>query len=324
MKISALLPMLALAPAAAAQTSIALIHDNDEWAHTEREYASGSRLALVNPKWGKAPWLQSLARWLPGIEPGDGLSAGLGAGHYAYVPENLAATAPIAKARAYAGWLTVSGLLIGEGPRRLDTWKLDLGVVGPSSRTEEMVKFFHNIFNGRDMNGWDNQITDRVGLNASWERRWRNLSDLGGGLGLDLSPAVGFEVGNISVAANAGLTLRVGANLDADFGSPRAGPLGGSISRQPRETWSGYVFASANARYAGYDLFLDEAGGEDGDPVRAGSAITLNRLRGEASLGAVLAHGTTRMTFAITEESKRYDQQSEPQRLGEISLSWSF
>lgn len=316
--------MLMVAPAAVAQTSVSLMHDNDEWAHTEREYASGSRLAVVSRDWGKADWAQTLAGWLPGIEPGDGLSAGFGAGHYAYIPENIAAVAPIAGARPYAGWLHVSGLLVGEGPHRLDTWKLDVGVVGPSSRTEQMVKFFHNIFNGRDMNGWDNQITDRAGLNAGWERRWRNLSDLGGGLALDVSPAVGLEAGNVSVAANAGLTIRLGANLDADFGAPRAGALGGSLSRERRDGWSAYVFASANARYQAYDLFLDELGGEAGDPVRAGSAITRDKLRGEASLGAVLAHGTTRMTFAFTEESKRYDQQSEPQRFGEVTLGWSF
>jgi lipid A 3-O-deacylase len=324
MRWSAILAAVILPPAAAAQTSITLMHDNDEWAHTEREYASGSRLSVVSKAWGKAPLAQTLARFLPGVEPGEGLSAGFGAGHYAYVPEDIAAVAPLPDARPYAGWLHMSGLLVGEGLRRLDIWKLDVGVVGPSSRTRQMVDVFHDIFNGRDMLGWDNEITDRFAINASWERRWRNLSDLGRGWQSDLSPAIGLEAGNVSLAANAGLTLRLGANLDADFGAPRAGPLGGSLARDNRPGWSGYLFASANARYAGYDLFLDEQGGDDGDPVRAGQAITRDKLRGELSLGAVLAYGAARLTFALTEESKRYDQQSEPQRFGEVTLGWSF
>jgi hypothetical protein len=318
------LAAFALAPAAAAQTAIILMHDNDEWAHTEREYASGSRLSVISRDWGKSDWAQTLARWLPGIEPGEGVSAGFGAGHYAYFPENIAAIAPIAGARPYGGWLHVSGLLTGEGPRRLDTWKLDVGVIGPSSRTEQMVKFFHNIFSGRDMLGWDNQITDRAGANATWERRWRNLTPVSGGISLDISPAVGVEAGNVSAAANAGLTIRLGSNLDADFGAPRAGALGGSLARHNRPGWSAYAFISANARYQAYDIVLDEPGGEEGDPVRGGSAITRGKTRNEASLGAVLAYGGARITFAMTEESKRYDQQSERQRFGEVTLGWSF
>src|SRR5215475_13210735 len=97
---------LMIAPAAAAQTSITLMHDNDEWAHTDREYTAGSRLAVVSRDWGKIDWVQGLANLLPGIEPGDALSAGFSANHYAYVPENIAATAPIPNQRPYAGWLS--------------------------------------------------------------------------------------------------------------------------------------------------------------------------------------------------------------------------
>jgi lipid A 3-O-deacylase len=319
-----ILAAFALAPAAAAQTAITLMHDNDEWAHTEREYASGSRLAVVSRDWGKADVAQTFARWLPGIEPGEGVSTGFGAGHYFYAPEDLNAIAPIPNQRPYAGWLHGSALLIGEASNHQDTWKLDVGVIGPSSQSEEMEEFFHNIFSGRDMLGWDNQITDRAGANATWERRWRNLTPVSNGLSLDISPAVGLEAGNVSTAANAGLTVRIGSNLDADFGAPRAGALGGSLARHHRPGWSAYAFISANARYQAYDIFLDEPGGDDGDAVRAGSAITRDKTRAEASLGAVLAYGGARLTFAMTEESKRYDQQSERQRFGEVTLGWSF
>ncbi len=73
--------LLALAGApATAKTSVTLMHDNDAWADTEQEYASGSRLSLVNADWGKAPLVPTIACWLPVAEPGDTLSAGVGAG----------------------------------------------------------------------------------------------------------------------------------------------------------------------------------------------------------------------------------------------------
>lgn len=316
--------LLALAGApAAAQTTITLMHDNDEWAHTEQEYASGSRLSVVSPEWGGAPLAQSIAGWLPGGEVGDTLSAGLGAGHYFFIPRDIDMAAPLPNERPYAGWLHGSGLLIRSNATRQDTWKLDAGVIGPSALAEPLEEFFHGIFNGRDMQGWDNQITDRLAMNASFERRWRNLIPVGE-LALDISPVIGLEAGAVSVAADAGLTLRFGVNLDADFGAPRAGALGGSLSRAPRESWSVYAFASANARYQAFDIFLDGLGGEDGDPVRGGSAITRGKTRTETGLGVALANGGTRLTFAWTEESKRYDQQFKRQKYGELTLAWSF
>lgn len=49
--VSALFAMFTAAPAMA-QTTVTLMHDNDEWAHTEQEYASGSRLSIVSVEWG--------------------------------------------------------------------------------------------------------------------------------------------------------------------------------------------------------------------------------------------------------------------------------
>src|SRR5689334_12665081 len=105
--------LLALAGApAAAQTAITLMHDNDEWAHTEQEYASGSRLSVVNPEWSKAPLAQTIAGWLPGGEAGDTLFTGLGAGHYFFVPYDIDTATALPNERPYAGWLHGSGLLI--------------------------------------------------------------------------------------------------------------------------------------------------------------------------------------------------------------------
>jgi hypothetical protein len=314
----------AVAPAAFAQTAVTVMHDNDEWAHTDEEYSEGSRLTAIDPEWGQLDVAQTLARLLPGMTTGSGVSAGFGAGSYLYVPRTISATGPIADQRPYAGWLHVSGLLTGETDSHLDTWKLDAGVVGPAAQGEELVSFFHHIFRGRDMEGWDNQIRNRLGLEVSWQRRWRNLFDVGGGMKLDVSPAVGVEVGSVSDAAQAGLTARLGWGLDRDFGAPRAGGLSGSLSRRGGDGWSGYLFASASGGYSGYDVFIDEPGGRAGDPVRAGSAIRREAWRSETSIGFVLAHGNARASFAWTDQSKLYDQQAGHHQYGEVTLGFAF
>ncbi|RYZ13788.1 MAG: lipid A deacylase LpxR family protein [Alphaproteobacteria bacterium] len=320
-KCLSMLAVVLVGAPAVAQTTVTLMHDNDEWADTEEEYAQGSRLSVVSEDWGRSGLAQGVAAWLPGGEAGDRVSAGFGIGQSFFVPRDIDATTPVAEQRAYAGWLHGSGLLVRSNASRQDVWKVDVGVVGPSALSEPLEEFFHGIFNGRDMNGWDNQITDRAAVNVSVERRWRNIVPVGG-LAFDVSPAVGLEVGTVSVAADAGLTVRFGAGLEEDFGAPRVGALGGSMERG--DGWSLYAFASANARYQAYDLFLDEAGGEDGDAVRGGSAISLSKTRTEASLGVVAANGPARLTVAWTEESTRYDQQAGRHKYGEVTLGWVF
>jgi len=297
------------------------MHDNDEWARTDEEYTSGSRLALMSNDWGKSDWAQAAARFLPGIEPGDGVTAGFGVGHDLYTPRRVSAAAPQANERAYAGWLHGSVMLAGEADNRLDSWKLDVGVVGPAALGEQLVTFFHAAFSGRDINGWDNQIRNRLGFEAAWERRWRNVLPVAGALQADLSPAIGFEAGSIGVGASAGLMLRLGFDLDDDFGPARAASLGGSLSRRDHGL-AGYLFAAARERYSGYDLFVDAAGGRSSDPVRGGGAITREPWRSETSFGVVLDLQSARATFAWTQQSRSYAQQPGPHQFGEVTLGW--
>ena len=92
-RLSLLALVLAGAPAAA-QTTVTLMHDNDEWADTEDEYAQGSRLSVVSEAWGQSGLAQGVAAWLPGAEAGDRVSAGLGLGQSFYVPRDIEASAP--------------------------------------------------------------------------------------------------------------------------------------------------------------------------------------------------------------------------------------
>jgi lipid A 3-O-deacylase len=145
-RVSPIIAVLSGAPATA-QSTITLMHDNDEWANTEQEYASGSRLAVVNAEWGKTPLARAVAAWLPGAEPGNTLAAGFGAGHYFCIPRDIGTAAPSPGQRPYAGWLHGSGLIIRANASRQDTWELETGVVGPSALGEPLQEFFHGIFN---------------------------------------------------------------------------------------------------------------------------------------------------------------------------------
>jgi lipid A 3-O-deacylase len=319
-----ILASLVLAFPAAAQT-LTIQHDNDEWGGkgTDWEYSQGTRITYVSPKLAETNLAKTVALLLPGLDFDAELSAGLGMGSAYYEPGFLAATAPIPSQRPYAGYLYGSGLLSAEADNKLTTWRLDAGVVGPAAQGEAVTNFFHNVFSGNDQLGWDNQIENRLALNISAERRWRNIVPLSGAIAADISPAIGAELGTVSVAANAGLMLRIGTGLETDFGPPRIGAFSGSLASNNRAP-AIYAFASANGSYAGYDVFLDEQGGSSDDPVRAGQNLTRDNWRMQASVGVVVSYGPLRGSLAITDASRTYDQQLDTERFSEMSLALRF
>jgi lipid A 3-O-deacylase len=316
--------VLLMAPAAAAQTLI-IQHDNDEWGgkQTDWEYSQGTRVTWLSPKLAETGIAQTVALMLPGLDFDATLAAGLGGGSAYYEPRSFALATPIPDQRPYAGYLYGSALINAEGDSQLTSWRLDMGLVGPAARGEETTQLFHNAFNGYAQQGWDNQITNRFTANVSLERRWRNLIPLGQSIAADISPAIGLEFGNVATSANAGLTLRLGLGLDADFGPPRLGVFSGASSGRSDAT-SIYIFATANGAYVPYDVFLDEAGGREGDSVRAGQSITRDFFRSQTSFGIVGAYGRLRATLAITDASATYDQQFDAERYSELSLAFRF
>jgi lipid A 3-O-deacylase len=319
-----ILASLVLALPAAAQT-LTVQHDNDEWGGkgTDWEYSQGTRITWASPKLAETDFARTVALLLPGLDFDAELIAGVGAGAAYYEPRFLAATAPIPNQRPYAGYLYGSGLISAEADNKLTTWRLDGGVIGPAAQGEDVTKFFHNVFSGYDQLGWENQIENRFAFNVSAERRWRNMFPIGKDVSADISPAIGAELGTVSVAANAGLMLRAGVGLDSDFGPTRIGAFSGSLSSKNRKP-SFYAFAAVNGSYVPYDVFLDELGGADGDPVRAGQAITRDKTRTQYSYGLAAAWGPVRGSFAITDASRTYDQQLEAERFSEISLAFRF
>jgi lipid A 3-O-deacylase len=324
MRCTAAILLALTAPAAAAQTLI-IQHDNDEWGgkETDWEYSQGTRVTWLSPKLAETGVARTAALMLPGLDFDATLSAGIGGGSAYYEPRSLTVTTPIPDQRPYAGYLYGSAIINAEADNQLTSWRLDLGLVGPAAQGEETTQLFHDTFNGLAQRGWDNQITNRFAANLSLERRWRNLFALADGVSADISPALGFELGNVATSANAGLMLRLGLGLDADFGPPRLGVFSGASSANRSDT-SFYVFAAANGAYVPYDVFLDEPGGRAGDPVRAGQAITRDFFRSQTSFGIVGAYGRIRATLAVTDASATYDQQFDAERFSELSLAFRF
>src|SRR3546814_20443944 len=113
-----------------------------------------------------------------------------------------------------------------------------------STRTDTLFPY-PTLF--RSPKGWDTQLKTEPGIVLSYERKWRGLlpalSDDPTGLAIDATPHVGVALGNIYTHANTGLTIRIGQELPADYGTPRVRPsLPGPAFFVPPEDFGWYLF----------------------------------------------------------------------------------
>src|SRR5690606_36438783 len=101
-----------------------------------------------------------------------------------------------------------------------------------------------------------------------------------------------------------GFTLRVGNDLDNDFGPPRIRPsLPGSGYFVPHDDWSWYLFAGVDTRFVERNIFVDD------NDLESMLAIEKNRWVNDVQAGLVLTRGDVRMSYTLVHRSKEFVQQ---------------
>jgi hypothetical protein len=115
------------------------------------------------------------------------------------------------------------------------------------------------MFGGVPPAGWHRQLNDEPGIVVTEQRIWR-LTLLPDPFGIDLLPEANLSVGNVFTYAGAGVTLRVGQNLRADWGPPRIEPgIVGSdfIEQGALAPVAWYAYVSVEGRAIARNIFLD-------------------------------------------------------------------
>jgi hypothetical protein len=126
--------------------------------------------------------------------------------------------------RPYAGVLTADLTLLRDTADTRDTFTMTLGLVGPDALGEPMQNGAHNLIRHPDVRGWNGQISNTPVIESLTERIWRLPVASVGGMEVDVLPAISVGAGDLRDYLQAGMTLRIGQGLDADFGVPRIRP----------------------------------------------------------------------------------------------------
>jgi hypothetical protein len=303
-------------PAQAAGT-FNVVSENDSYVTVagDRHYTNGVYFSWTSESYSED---EDLARWLmlPGA-PDARWRHGYFLGQAIFTPENLTAFTPPANDRPYAGWLFTGARLYRDSGDRLDKIEATLGVVGPMALGGDVQKFWHAAFipSAAHINGWHAQLRDEPGLVLSDQRTWRvKLAD--GLFQMEALPEANIAIGNIYDYAGLGGMLRLGHNLQADWGPPRIAPAQQGSDFQDVESFAWYVYAGGEMRAVARNLFLD------GNSFRSGPSVSKKAFVGDANLGAALLFPHLRVTAGYTLRGKEFRGQKGNDEIGSITVSF--
>jgi lipid A 3-O-deacylase len=245
-------------------------------------------------------------------------------GQSVFTPKDTAREDPDPDDRPYAGWLFGGvGLIQDTDRRRLDHFELLAGIVGPNAFGKTVQNDWHQFIGIDKSRGWDEQLHDEPGLMLSYERKWRFLQAIGGGLAVDAIPELGITVGNVMDYVQAGGMVRFGKNLEADYGPLRIRPALSGTSYFNSDYLDGpfgfYFFVGAQGRAVARNIFLD------GNTFRDSRSVDSNALVGDLSGGLSMFWGdAVKLDAVVTYRTKEFEDQDDPTAIWGLNMTVGF
>ncbi len=312
--ITALLTCLLISTAHTADDAVvSLIVENDVITGTDRHYTSGVLLSYVSGLDEGPPGAENFGRKLFFIDDDDQMHVGFSLGHEIYTPKDISNPDLIVDDRPYAGHLYGAVDFTISDDYELSTWRINMGIVGPSARAEDIQSDLHREIGSPIPRGWEHQLDDEFAWGLMYEKQWqwrprKNTSFL---------PHAGVSIGNVSTHATVGAMFRVGRNLDADYGPPRLRPaLPGSLFFKPDgdgTTW--YFYLGVDGRYVAQNLFLD------GNTSKDSHSVSRKNWVGDFQAGFVINNRRLRLAYSHVIRSKEFEGQDERSRFGSVTLA---
>jgi hypothetical protein len=300
-----------------AEDSISLYLENDSRIlkpnhNTDRHYTHGTKLVyLTQPEW---EWLEDFSQWhVADSEQRADTVVGFFLGQNIYTPDHV--DEPEKRSHedmVFAGWLYTGMFAQRATDHLLDHLELSMGVIGPSSKAEQVQKAIHDLLNSDDPVGWDEQLSDEFAVDLTFMRKhrlkkgWFKPTE-----STDFIAEYGFTVGAVHRHLQTGITARYGFNLGNTFGPARmALPSGISTLRKGKVNQSGYLFARATGKAIEHNRFLT---GLDHEP-----------LMGEFQIGVVYHYKKLELGYSQTFFTREFEEQSGKDSFGAFTLSWKF
>ena len=311
-------------PAAADDLSrFSILEENDSlWFKSDQHYTQGLRLSELGPDlrpdsgWNAPFFLFDLF----GSAGQETRRYSVEIGQSIFTPIDRFLAPPDPRDRPYAGWLYAGvNLLQEDDGHSLEHLEIQMGVIGPDAQGEPVQNDFHFMIHVQPFYGWHYQIANEPAGDIAYDRQWRVklVGDV-----VDWVPEIGATVGNVFDYAEIGSLLRIGFNLDMDYGPARIRPaLSGTDyvnSDRSSGALGGYVFIGAQGRAVARNIFLD-----GNDYSSTGPHIGKVPLVGDLEAGVSLfIDRALRLDATSMRRSVEYVGQAHPDVLCTVALSW--
>lgn len=330
--VSALAMVALLVAGARADDTVrfSVLEENDSiWDSSDKYYTQGLSFVLLTGDVAETSvWndpFATFADWgLFASEGGKSRRYELQLGQQIFTPKDTGLENPDPDDRPYAGWFYGGvGLIQDTDRRRLDHLELLVGVVGPGAFAETTQNDWHQYIGIDEADGWDHQLHNEPGLMLTYERKWRFLAPMGDGFGADVIPEAGVTLGNVMTYAQVGGMVRIGRNLEADYGPARMRPSLSGTTYFNRDhmvdDFGFYFFAGVQGRAVARNIFLD------GNTFRDSRDVDSDPLVADLVGGVSLFWSdAVKLDVAAIHRTKEYDAQDNPSNYAGINLTVGF
>lgn len=300
--------------------------ENDILIQTDRGFTHGLKLTWISKSFDN-PRNNVLFGWMPFIhKSGYKHMFSYSLRQDVFTPDDLKRVDLDENDRPYAGYLNFEVGIHSLNDKRMTSFSLSMGMVGPMALAELAQKFVHDKGHSPIPQGWQHQLKNELALQVLYERRGKlSLFGLKKGLGFDLIPHVGGGFGNVYTYANAGFQVRLGWNLPGDFGQPLLRPSGSSgVAVVDRRSGGGqdlsglYFFAALDGQFVLRNIFLD------GNTFYDSHRVEKDLWTGNFQIGCGIKANHLYLNVAYARWSRLFETQKNYQAYMIMSLSYSF
>ncbi len=304
--------------------------ENDIFARADRYYTNGAKLVYISgeiekdgPANGSTSWFVNAIDAVPVHETEDSVkNFALSLGQKIYTPDDIEKEDLVEDDRPYAGYTFFGIGVIGRTGKRLDSFELNIGLIGPESYARNIQETVHEWVNTDEPKGWSNQLKNEPTLVLAYEIKYRPWQTrFGGWSEVDVIPSVGAALGNVYTYLNCGAEIRFGCNLPADFGTGLVRPAISLNTFTPgakNGRFGFHVFAGIDGRAVLQNIFLD------GNTFTDSHEVDKKTFVADIMVGASLGFEQFRLTYTHVFRTKEFDEQDKNQFFGSISLAYMF
>ncbi len=305
------------------KTFLSLSIENDSLGRgTDQNYTSGVRISYFDVNAAIPSSIDMIADYIPTFDINETTSIAYSLGQNLYTPDDVENPQQDPDDRPWAGWLYVSAGLTTLTGNHIDELELTLGMVGPAALGRPAQDFVHDTLDTTDPRGWDNQLDNEPGVIVSWLRRWPHAARFEAmGFYGALEPQAGITLGNVYTYANTGFNLRLSPQDDRwQDHPPRVRPAipGTGYFQIPNDDWSWYLFAGAEGRAVGRNIFLD------GNTFADSHRVDKKHFVADLNTGIAFTYQRVRLSYTLTYRTEEFHGQDRGDLFGSLSLSYRY